>query len=280
MKRKLLLLCNPGTPQINYVQHVSEVLNRYKAFFQSAVGGYWRQDDFLDEIDEMPAGLDSKAQVTWLATQLADYANNYDYSFIVFVGHGASCPAADIIQLSGGELISVQDLCKDITRDKSIKRTVIIDACRTAIGAQSHELLTEGRAFSGDGQIEGDWCMEYYNELVNTSNPHVELIQSTQHNCYAYVTHSGTVFSDSFFDVMRANTPQWNAHAMGFNNGRYYKSCKEIFDLIEKYMVATGQKPQYSRYGGTGYFPLYAVWRGVDRAIQSRGAGVVDILNV
>ena len=42
-----------------------------------------------------------------------------------------------------------------------------------------------------------DAVQEYYNELVNTSNPHVELIQSTQHNCYAYVTHSGTVFSVS-----------------------------------------------------------------------------------
>lgn len=278
MKRKLLLLCNPGTPQINYVQHVTEVLNRYKAFFQSAVGGNWRNDALLDEIDEMPIGLDENAQISWLAFKLADYAKNYDYSLIVFVGHGASCPASDLIQLSGGGIVPVKDLCDDITQDKSLKRTVIIDACRSAIGAQSHDLLTEGRAFSGAGQIECDWCGKYYNELISDSQPHVELIQSTQHNCYAYVTQNGTVFSDSFFDVMRNNTPQWNALAMGMKDGRYNKNVKDIFDLVDDKMIATGQKPQYSRIGSTGNFPLYAVWRAVDRSSQFNDSGVIEVL--
>lgn len=240
MNRKLLLISNPGVVGRNYVAHVPNILARYKDFFKSPVGGYWSDE----EIMELPNDIQNPAaQATTLALMINDCNKNYDYSMIVFVGHGASYLGNDIVQLSGGELCPVNCLAP-IGYETTIKRTVIIDACRSLIGTTQQQLLLEQRTFSGEGQLLGSYCKDYYNSIIKQSVPHIELIQSTKYGEPALVTLDGSAFSDSLFDVLNQNVKNWNAFAMSTHDGHFSKSTHEIIDMTKAKMGVFNQVSQ------------------------------------
>lgn len=266
--RKLLLICNPGTPGVNYVAAVPSVLQRYKNYFMSEVGGAWIDGENGVIIEESP-GYDENSEETWLALQLRELAL-VDYSMIVFVGHGGAYCGNDRIQLSKGKIIAVQDLLAPQGMEGTIKRSVIVDACRSIIGGAPHQLVLEQREFSGQGQLDREFCRRHYNNQIDICEPHVELIQSTQYGNPAFVNHArtGTAFSDAFFDILDANVTVWNSQAMGVRTGQLSKTTNELMPLVQVGMQAYGQVPQISRFGSdVGDFPFYAVWRAVERTL-------------
>lgn len=263
--RKLLLLCNPGTQGVNYVPAVHTVLQRYNNYFMSEVGGAWDDGEILEE----PQGYDENSEVTWLAIQLKELALA-DYSMIVFVGHGGAYQGNDKIQLSQGKTIDVTDFLAPQGMEGSIKRTVIVDACRSLIGATQQQLILEQREFSGQGQLDRDYCRRHYNHQIEVCEPHVELIQSTQYGNPALVNQAGTgtTFSDAFFGVLDPNVKVWNAQAMGLRTGQLSKTTNELMPLVQAGMQIYNQVPQVSRYGSNvGDYPIYAVWRAVTRVL-------------
>lgn len=60
--RKLLLLANPGIQGVNWAPQVFNVLERYKQYFKSPVGGYWQDDEIIDYQDI----ADSQAEANWV----------------------------------------------------------------------------------------------------------------------------------------------------------------------------------------------------------------------
>ncbi len=273
MKRKLLLLGNPGVIGVNYTPSVQLVLNRYKEYFKSEVGGGWIEDENEDysEIIEEPAGNDRNSEVTWLALKLKELNTEVDYSMIVFVGHGGSYLGNDHVQLSQGEPLPLSCLLAPAGRENNIKRTVIVDACRSLIGATQPQLVMEGRTFSGEGNLMKNYCREHYNAIIeNECGPHVELLQSTQYGEVAKINpdHTGTAFSDSFFAMLNKNVPRWNQQALDDRCGQSDKGFADVLTEVQAGMAEYHQIPQFSRYGeGKGSFPLYAVWRAVDRVL-------------
>ena len=271
--RKLLLIGNPGVAGENYTPAVQLVLTRYKEYFKSEVGGGWIEDDndALSEIIEEPAGLDRHGEVTWLALKLKELNRDVNYSIIVFVGHGGAYLGNDQVQLSQGEILPLNCLLAPIGMERVIKRTVIVDACRSLIGVTQPQLIVEGRTFSGEGELMKNYCREHYNEIIeNHCEPHVELLQSTQYGEVARINpdHTGTAFSDSLFDVLTASVPRWNQQALNDRCGQLNKGIEDVLPDVQAGMVDYNQVPQYTRYGdGGGIFPLYAVWRAVDRTI-------------
>lgn len=271
--RKLLLIGNPGVAGVNFTPAVRLVLNRYKHYFKSEVGGGWIESDIetLSEIIEEPVGLDRNSEVTWLALQLAKLNKYVDYSMIVFVGHGGAYCGNDQLQLSQGGILPLKCLMAPDGMEERIKRTVIVDACRSLIGATRPQLIMEGKAFSGEGELMKDYCREHYNDIIeNVCEPHVELLQSTQYGQVARINpnHTGTAFSDSLFDVINRNAPLWNQLALNEKCGQMDKGIPDIMPEVQAGMAGYSQVPQYSRHGnGAGYFPIYAVWRAVERRI-------------
>ncbi len=268
MTRKLLLLGNPGFVGVNYSPSVAPVLKRYKDFFKSEVGGYWT-DGVNGEIIEEPVGLDRKSEVTWLVFQLMELNKNTDYSVIVFVGHGGAYLGNDQVQLSRGEVLPLSCLQAPLGMEDKIKRTIIVDACRSLIGAAPQQLVLEEKAFSGEGQLMGSYCRDYYNKVIEDCEPHVELLQSTKYGEFAKINpnHTGTAFSDALFDTFDKKVPHWNQEALGDRCGQLNKGIIDFLSDVQKGMVTYNQVPEYSRYGGNGNFPLYAVWRAVDRRL-------------
>lgn len=61
------------------------MLNRYKEYFKSEVGGGWIEDENEDdsEIIEEPNGNGGNSVVTWLALKLKELNTEVDYSMIV-----------------------------------------------------------------------------------------------------------------------------------------------------------------------------------------------------
>lgn len=263
MSRRLLLIGNPGEQGVNYSPSVSIVLNRYKNFFRSEAGGYWCDDEIIEE----PLGLDRNSEVTWFVLTMRELNLSVGYSVIVFVGHGGSYFGKDQVQLSLGEILPLSCLMAPNGMEDRVKRLIIVDACRSLIGVQSDQLLLESKSFSGNGQLMGDYCREYYNSLIEKCEPHVELLQSTQYGEVANINpnHTGTAFSDALFDIIDNCIPQWNSDALGNRNGQSTKSIIELLPAIKVNMTAYNQVPEFTRVGGNGDFPIYAVWRAVDR---------------
>lgn len=263
MRRKLLLLGNPGFAGQNYVPSVPAVILRYKEYFKSEVGGYWSDDEIIEE----PDGYDMNSEVTWLAFQLKELNQNVDYSVIVFVGHGGAYLGNEQLQLSKGQIMPLNCMLAPLGFENIIKRTLIVDACRSLIGGTPSQLIIESKSFSGNGQLMGESCKEYYNQLIENCEPHVELVQSTLYGSVANSTEEGTAFSDALFSDLDAKVPLWNEFAMQDRCGQFSKGITDILPDVQKVMAAYNQVPQYSRYGGNGDFPLYAVWRAVDRVL-------------
>jgi hypothetical protein len=135
-KRKLLLLCNPGREEDrNYTPAVFNVLNRYKEYFMSPVGGGWISSDVeeYNEIIEEPAGYDDEGEQTWLYDQIRKICRHTDYSIIVFVGHGDSTHG-DEIQLSKGKFIPVNS--------SSISMMTVLSIGLLIHGCQAMQYLT------------------------------------------------------------------------------------------------------------------------------------------
>ncbi len=265
MNRKLLLIGNPGVQDVNYSPSVGLVLQRYKDFFKSEVGGYWSESEIIEET----SGFDKNSEVTWLALQLNELNQKTDYSVIVFVGHGGAYLGNDYLQLSQGEPIPISCLMAPKGKEWQIKRTIIVDACRSLMGATPQSLILESRAFSGEGGLMGGYCRDYYNSLIDNCEPHVELLQSTKYGDYARINpdHTGTAFSDAFFDTLDIQVPLWNQMALNDRCGQLSKGITDLLTDVQVGMVAYNQVPEYSRFGGDGEFPVYAVWRAVDRRL-------------
>ncbi len=265
MRRKILLIGNPGIQGINYSPSVIPVLKRYKEFFKSEVGGFWYDSEIIEE----PKGFDYNSEVTWLTCQLRELNFETDYSVIVFVGHGGSYLGEDNVQLSKGEIFPLSYLLAPEGFENRIKRTIIVDACRSLIGGTSEQLLLESRYFSGEGGLMGSYCREYYEHIIDECMPHTELLQSTKYGEYAKINpnHTGTAFSDALFSVLDNNVLKWNQNALRDRCGQLYKGILDILPTVQEKMSEYNQIPEYSRFGGVGDFPLYAVWRAVDRRL-------------
>lgn len=253
--RKLLLLQNPGIPQVNFVPQVRSVIQRYRQYFQSPVGGYWSDDEIIEE----PANMTRTVELEWInyILQNLDSPAN-QYTMIVFVGHGGIIQHEDHIQLSHGALLPINQLC---THNGFIRRTVIIDACRSYVGVNRDQLILEQRQFTQNDQLIGIHCRDYYNRIIATTTPHVDLIQSTSYGHVAHAIPTGTAFSNALFTSLTDIAGLWNADAITRPHRELSVSTEEIMRLAALRMRNWNQVPQIRQYGEGQHFPFYIVKR-------------------
>lgn len=271
MKRKALLIMNPGVQNQNFAPTVCNACLRYKNYLQSPVGGYWQNDEIL-ELERLDDGLNLKSNLESKLKELN--SPDIEYSLIIFVGHGGAANGLDSIQLEDGTIISIENLKNASGNPNPIKRTVVVDACRCYAAVTPQQLILEQREFSGSS-IDGLACREFYNRLITESDSHIELIQSTQYGQFAHASQSGTAFIDALFDVIGDNNIFWNQSALMDNIGECSKSFPDILDDVKEKMTAYNQVPKFTSMS-SNYFPLFALKRATTRNIE--GGQVVAIL--
>ncbi len=256
MNRKVLLLQNPGEEGVNLVPTVGFALKRYKRFFMSEVGGCWKED----EIIEIEGNYTDEGEYTAVNSELAEMTK-CDYSIVVFVGHGDAFKGYDEIQLSKGKTLPVSTLMYHPITRNILNRTIFIDACRSFVAPSETQILLENAGYKGGGQLNWTNCRDYYDILVATPEPRLELIQSTQPGQKAYGTQYGTAFTDTLFEVLDRHSKIWSTIALGQPDGKICQTVNTVYQLIENIMKGYNQHPQYRHWGYEGSFPLYSVKR-------------------
>lgn len=278
MNRQLVLISNPGTPgDSNYVKTTEEAIDRWENFFRSPLGGYWRDGEIIRFGEKQPIDVETFRRVLIPLNTV-----QCDYSVIVFCGHGAcTIDGFDAIQLplptqSNNNLLSVDEL---ITPGiPSVRRTVILDACRSLIPYTSTQLF-EQRMYSSVYTIDGIECSKYYNSLVMESSPHVEVLYSTSEHQKAYGTMAGSQYADAMSEIVKEKALYWKARAINNLYGQYcYSMCdlqKELTSVLVKNNV---QIPEYKIIGTANTsFPFVALHLPTEKTLYVDDA-VVDVI--
>lgn len=245
MNRHLILISNPGNPNANnYVPETDMAIERWKFFFQSPIGGYWRDDEICCYDEHHPISSDEFRRIM----MVLDTAQ-CDYSVVVFCGHGcATSDLRDAIQLpiptvGNDNLFPVNDLLG--INGAIVRRTLILDACRSIVPFTSQQLF-EQRQYSEVFNIDGIECVKYYNSLIMESNPHVEILQSTNLHNRAYGSTTGSVYADTVMSYVNRNTIYWKNSALLDRYGEFSFSMEQLQNAVIQNMAhLDNQTPEY-----------------------------------
>lgn len=279
MNRHLVLISNPGnSSDKNYVKTTEEVLNRWESFFKSPIGGYWQESEITRYNESKPVTPD---EVKRLMIPLNTI--QCEYSIIVFCGHGC-CTAddKDAIQLpiptpDDSRLLPVDALLGEGL--SFVRRTVILDACRSLIPYSSTQLF-EAKQFSSICKIDGVECRNYYNALVMQTSPHVEILYSTSEHQKAFASIEGSAYADAMSNLVRMKSLPWKSLAINDRYGQYcYSMCDLQKELTSDLVNRNIQTPDYKIIGKADRsFPFVALHLPTDRTIYVDDT-VVEILD-
>ena len=276
MERQLILISNPGNPNdTNYIKASEDAIETWKEFFCSPIGGYWQEKEIQYYGESNPISPD---ELRRLMVPLNSVQCNY--SVIVFCGHGGcTSDEKDAIQLpiptdGNINLFPVDELLGEGL--PFVKRTVILDACRTLIPYTS-KMLFEGRMYSDIFKLEGFSCEEYYNELIEKADPHVEVLYSTSLHQQAFASMNGSEYTDAMSGTIIKNFSLWKQYALYEKYGRFsYSLCELQKDLTTELVNNRNKQiPEYKIKGKTNStFPFVAIRMPNDRTINKDDADV------
>jgi hypothetical protein len=282
IRRQLLLISNPGlSSDKTYAPQTRDVIDRWESYFRSPIGGCWGDGEIMRLGEDCPISA-SRMDVLMSQLNLPEFC---EYSIIVFCGHGGcTTDGFDAIQLPVPSVdtnlypvikLIGDDLAPEIRAQ--IRRTVILDACRSAIGL-TYAQLFEQRMYSEICTIDGIACRDYYNELIMGVKPHIELLQSTKQGAYAYGTLDGSCYGDTVSKIIRTQSELWKIRALNDSSGHYYYSMHELHDNIAASPELKNiQEPQYNSTDLQENYPFCALHLPNTRTIYA-GGQVVEII--
>lgn len=278
MNRQLILISNPGNPNDgNYLKVTEDAIDRWERFFRSPIGGYWQDGEILRYDENKPIDTEAFRRLLIPLNTV-----QCDYSVIVFCGHGAcTIDDRDAIQLpiptqSNINLLAVDELINPGI--PTVRRTVILDACRSLIPYTSAQLF-EQRAYSSVYTIDGIECSKYYNSQVLQASPHIEVLYSTSEHHKAYGSMTGSKYADAMAELVRKRALYWKALAINNRYGQYcYSMCDLQKELTTDLVSKNVQTPEYRIVGkADAYFPFVAMHLPTDRTLYVDDA-VVEII--
>lgn len=279
MNRQLILISNPGNPNdTNYAPSTEDVIKRWRDFFQSPIGGYWQDGEIETYGEQRPLCSDELRRMIEVVLDTVQC----DYSVIVFCGHGGSTiDGKDAIQLpvpSQGDdrLFPVENLLG--LYGANVRRTVIIDACRSLIPLTSQQLF-EQKQYSEVYRIDGVECGKFYNSLIMEANPHVELLQSTNLHNHAYGTATGSLYADTVSSLVNRESINWKRLALMNNYGQFDFSMLQMYESVHAALAPQGRQipEHHSNVREFVSFPFVAMHLPTDRAFHTEDA-IVEIL--
>lgn len=264
--RRILFFDYPGdTFRGNYLKFTRTIIERYKTFFKSDLGGCWENDEFIDlntnkyfaNISEFNIRLDESLSIL----------NRCDFSIIVFVGHGCNYAELDRIQVCSPAqniedfTITIKSLYENIINTG--KRMLIVDSCRTYLERRSiNEYINESLGWENAGNRENN--RNYYNQLIQKAPNHIEIIQSAQQGQSACTIpfENSSVFSKSLFSVLeQKSTAARQIQISGDKCDFSYIDMKSDVDTKMAALVSSSQISQVTTLPdvGNSNFPLIAV---------------------
>lgn len=241
MKRHALIIGSPGKVGTeDYLRGVLVDTENYKNYLMSPIGGAWYKDEVKTLIDPTSTQVSHAIQ----AAQQADYA------FIVFSGHGAysNSKGATILQINSNETITSLELTRGFK-----KLSVVLDCCRKEVLMQ----VLEKRAFTVDAaakQFNEADCRRYFDKNINDCAESFILINACSINEYAYDdSNRGGYYSFSLL-----NQAQNWANRLSIDTSKNYqiesiasmheKAAEKVRILSSEKQNPTIQKPREGKY--------------------------------
>lgn len=263
--RRLILISNPGREaEGNYQFTTEQVIDRFENYFRSNIGGRWEDGEISKFGEHSPLNVHD---MHCIMNELD--SPDCEYSMVVFCGHGgAAANGEESIQLPRAvdvrtpncfpvsRLIS-QNEADDVRR--RIRRTVILDACRTIIRVAPQQLF-EGNMMMQVLLMDGNLCRQHYNNIIAQNIPHVELLQSTSFGAPAYAVPAGSEYANQVFRIINEQTSLWRSRAIIDRCFAY--SMRNLHDNVSTNIANTTrrQTPQFTIIGdGSHGFPFATI---------------------
>lgn len=140
-----------------------------------------------------------------------------NYTFIYFSGHGGVIEQKEVIELKDGEQLAIAEL-----RSKSLKQTIIIEACRSSLVEESNnnKSLENSFTFPQFKKIEE---RDIFNSYVEKCDDHETIVFATKEHCPAGSDNNGGYFTQALIQAVG----KWIKHQNS-------KSMISIFEAVKE----------------------------------------------
>jgi len=247
MRRKLLIITNSNTLG-TVTAAVNCAADRMQSYFQSPGGGAWDPNTEISRIDLSSYPIPNDK----LKTEIRDLNESYDYSLVLFIGHGARSEFSyDYVQTSPLTAIPVNEFCYGLATEeqkRNIRRTVIIDSCRSFLSQSSIAgMLTESQLRD---DLDVNECRDFFNAQVMSIPPRIDLIQSTQPFNFAYCLADSTKFIDGISQFLNKNLHSFKKLAMSdagycFSNRLMLSEVRSIIGREQIPTISPDSEPSF-----------------------------------
>jgi hypothetical protein len=246
--RKAIIAANPGeTGQENYCEGVNKDMESYGKFLRSPFGGAWYETEI--------AILRKPSQSS--LRQVVQNLSMYDYSLVVFCGHGwySARNQSTILQLNRSESIDSKEL-----RNGSRKHTLILDCCRkveeTILFEETRNVKTaRARAFLTPSE-----CRRYYDKRIEECSTGLIVLHACSINETAGDdSENGGYYSYSLINAIEQWVGDNEVDVSRFSSILSVPSAHDRATPKVRELSAQRQNPQIEKPRAEKYFPFAVV---------------------
>ena len=245
ISRKALIISNPGEENSeDYCAGVLVDVENYKKFLLSPLGGFWDKSEIISLNRPRKALVD----------EYLKHLQNYEYTFIVYTGHGYSeSSGKTILNLRFGERYDSLDL-----RPGAKRRTVILDCCRRVHTRYLVEDQLIAKVERREITLNADECRRYFDDEIMKCGNGIIIGNSCSKNEYSndHPTNGG-YYSSSLLRV----ASDWYNNKTSVNLSKKYYPFSIIAahnSAIESVKKLSGgnQNPEIEKPRSEPYFPF------------------------
>lgn len=245
MNRRALIITNPGESGAeNYCPGVLVDESLYRRFLTSPIGGAWKTSEIT--LLQRPGKEDASKAIKELSSA--------DYSLAIFCGHGYHSTNLNTTML---ELRKGQELDANVLAEGTIRRTVLLDCCRTRHMTMALDEAMMKALAKADAVGDPTLSRRAFDAAVGACRPGlVKLFGCTVGESANDDSARGGVYSFNLVEAVRA----WGASTPVARN-----SPPEICSVVQAHNSAapvvqrqTGrrQNPTITKPMSGSYFPL------------------------
>jgi len=229
LTRKALLICCPGIRGNNYIAGIEKDITDFDRFLRSPQGGLWNKDEIIPLSD--PNEKELLPQIETLA--------GYDYSLVVFSGHGESVKGTTMLALRGNDAVDAIKL-----RRGSNRQTVIIDCCRVI---QDRILLEETQKTAVAKTLrvlDPERCRSFYDKWIMACGEKALVVTNACRNGEEAQAHptQGSYYIQALINESNAWVRNWQINEQG--NGLSIVAAHDRAAAIVEKEIGGRQHPE------------------------------------
>ena len=229
-----LIIGYPGEPgEENFCEGVYTDVETYERYLKSIHGGAWNDDEIHSELN-----ISKRELKNWII-----YLSNFDYSVIIFAGHGEfnSIQHQTEIQINKYESILENELISQTER-----QLIILDCCRIKSRSLVEDSVIKSFSIENSTQLDRDIYRAFFNtKLEKSVHDLIKVYSCNIDETARDLGRKGGLFSKLLIDS-----------AEGKDDLSIFKTFSKAKDLVVKQSIDK-QHPQIEKPRSGISFPFY-----------------------